>query len=73
MVNDPVRVELTLALEVTAEHVEGTVLSGDRPALPFHGWSELFAVLLTVASGTGKDKMAPDQHQQPMQEPGTAR
>jgi hypothetical protein len=71
-VNDPVRVELTLALEVTAEHIEGTVLSGDRPALPFHGWSELFAVLLTVASGTGKDGTAPGQHQEPAQEPGTA-
>ena len=70
--NDPVRVELTLALEVTAEHIEGTVLSGARPALPFHGWSELFAVLLTVASGTVEDRMAPDQHQQPAQEPGTA-
>jgi hypothetical protein len=65
-------VELTVALEVTAEHIEGTVLSGDRPALPFHGWSELFAVLLTVASGTGKDRMPPDQHQQTTQELDTA-
>jgi hypothetical protein len=72
VVNDPVRVELTVALEVTAEHIEGTVRSGDRPALPFHGWSELFAVLLTVASGTGQDRMPPDQHQQTTQELDTA-
>ena len=70
--NDPVRVELTLAIKVTAEHTEGTVLSGARPALPFNGWSELFAVLLTVASGTGKDGIASGQHQQPAQEPGAA-
>jgi hypothetical protein len=60
-VNDPVHVELTMELAVTAERIEGTVCPAARPALSFSGWSELFAVLLTVISEAGDEVTAPDQ------------
>jgi hypothetical protein len=58
-VNNPVRVQLTLELAVNAEHAAGTVRSGDRPAMPFSGLSELFAALVTVASDAGQDARSP--------------
>ena len=54
-VSEPARVELTIELAVTAQHIEGTVRSGDRAGLYFSGWSELFAVLETVTSQAVRD------------------
>jgi hypothetical protein len=62
-VNGPVRLVLTVELAVTSESVEGVVSSADRPDQSFSGWSELFAVLMTLTSGAGGDEIAPGRLQ----------
>jgi hypothetical protein len=54
-VTSTARVQVSLDLAGNAEHVEGTVRCGDRPAMPFSGWSELFAALVSVACGAGQE------------------
>ena len=54
------RVQVLLDLVGNAEHVEGTIRCGDRRAMPFSGWSELFAALVSVASGAGQDTPHPE-------------
>jgi hypothetical protein len=58
-VTSPSRVQVSLDLTGNAEHIEGTVRCADRPATPFTGWSELFAALVSVASGAGQDPLHP--------------
>jgi hypothetical protein len=58
-VTSPSRVQVSLDLTGNAEHIEGTVRCADRAAMPFSGWSELFAALLSVASGAGQDPLHP--------------
>jgi hypothetical protein len=54
-VNSPVPIQLTVELTGTAGYIQGTVRCGDRPAMPFSGWSELFAALLAVVADAGQD------------------
>jgi len=70
-VTSTARVQVSLDLAGNAEHIEGTVRCGDRTAMPFSGWSELFAALVSVASGAGQDALHPgdrgtvtEQHQE---------
>jgi hypothetical protein len=58
-VTSPSPVQVSLDLTGNAEHIEGTVRCADRPAMPFSGWSELFAALVSVASGAGQDPLHP--------------
>jgi hypothetical protein len=60
-VNGPVRLVLTVELDAIAEPVEGLVRSAGRPDQSFSGWSELFAVLIALASNPGGDEVAPDR------------
>ncbi len=69
-VNDPVRLTLTVEFTVAAEPVEGLVRLARRPAHPFSGWSELFAVLMTLTSEASGHAVAPDRNTWPAQEPG---
>lgn len=46
---------MSLDLAGNAEHIEGIVRCGDLPAMAFSGWSELFAALVSIASGGGQD------------------
>jgi hypothetical protein len=64
-VNDPVQLELTVEFTATAEPVEGLVRSASGPARAFSGWSELFAVLMTLTAETGGHAVAPDRDQRP--------
>ncbi len=59
--NDPVRLALTAEFTVTAEPVEGLVRLAGRPAYPFSGWSEFFAVLMTLTAEASGDAAAPDR------------
>jgi hypothetical protein len=58
-VTSTARVQVSMDLAGNAEHIEGIVRCGDRPAMPFSGWSELFAALLSVASGASQDPLHP--------------
>jgi hypothetical protein len=69
-VNDPVRLALTVQFTVAAEPVEGVVRLARRPAHPFSGWSELFAVLMTLTSEASGPAVAPDRDPSPAQELG---
>jgi hypothetical protein len=67
--NDPVRLALRVEFSATAEPVEGVVRFGGGPAQPFSGWSELFAVLMTLTSEAGEHAVAPDRGAWPAQQP----
>ena len=54
-VNNPAPIQLIVELTGTAGYIQGTVRCSDRPAMPFSGWSELFAALLTAVAGAGQD------------------
>jgi uncharacterized protein with GYD domain len=56
--NDRTPMQVTIELAAT-EHIEGTVRSGTRPAISFSGWSELFAVLLTITADVDKHPTTP--------------
>ncbi len=53
-VNNPAPIQLTVELTGTG-YIQGTVRYSDRPALPFSGWSELFAALLAAVADAGQD------------------
>jgi hypothetical protein len=54
-VNSPAPIQLTVELTGTAGYIQGTVRYSDRPAMPFSGWSELFAALLAAVADAGQD------------------
>lgn len=54
-VNNPAPIQLTVELTGTPGYIQGTVRYSDRPAMPFSGWSELFAALLAVVADAGQD------------------
>ncbi len=54
-VNSPAPIQLTVELTGTAGYIQGTVRYTDRPAMPFSGWSELFARLLAAVTDAGQD------------------
>ncbi len=54
-VNNPAPIQLTVELTGTAGYIQGTVRYSDRPAMPFSGWSELFAALLAAVADAGQD------------------
>jgi hypothetical protein len=54
-VNNPAPIQLTVELTGAAGYIQGTVRYGDRPAMPFSGWSELFAALLAAVADAGQD------------------
>jgi hypothetical protein len=68
-VNGSVRLVLRVEFAATAEPVEGVVRFGGGAAQPFSGWSELFAVLMTLTSEAGEDAVAPDRDAWPAQQP----
>jgi hypothetical protein len=53
-VNNPAPIQLTVELTGTAGYIQGTVRYSDRPAIPFSGWSELFAALLAAVADAGQ-------------------
>lgn len=67
-VTSTARVQVSLDLAGNAEHIEGTVRCGNQPAMPFSGWSELFATLVSVASGAGQDPLHPGNRDSPAEQ-----
>jgi hypothetical protein len=72
-VNDPVRLVLKIEYAAATEPVEGLVCSPGSPARAFSGWSELFAVLMSLTSDAARPvAISPDDHTRPGQEPDAA-
>ena len=53
--NNPAPIQLIVELTGTTGYIQGTVRHSGRPAMPFSGWSELFAALLTAVADAGQD------------------
>jgi hypothetical protein len=54
-VNNPAPIQLIVELTGTTGCIQGTVRYSDRLAMPFSGWSELFAALLAAVADAGED------------------